>query len=255
MIDVLCIVQARCSSTRLPNKVLKELDGYPMFVYQAKRIIDSKKINKLVVATSRSTSDDLIEEACKDFQLECFRGSLDNVLSRFYYAAKEYCADLVVRLTADCPLIDPMIIDQCIEIMQGGDFDYVSNCQQRTYADGMDIEVFTFKVLEAVYKNASLISEQEHVTPYIWKNPDLFTLGAILDNEDQSSLRLTVDYEEDFKLISHVVEHFNNINKKNFSYEDIKRYILDNPNIKTINNQYSCNEGYAKSLKDDEVVN
>jgi spore coat polysaccharide biosynthesis protein SpsF (cytidylyltransferase family) len=253
--NIIAVLQARCSSTRFPGKVLKNLDGKPMFVYQAKRIIRSKKINKLIVATSNSSSDNSIATACNTYQLDCFRGCLDNVLSRFYFATKEYQPDYVVRLTADCPLIDASIIDRCIDKIEEGNFDYVSNCCDRTYADGMDVEIFTFEALEFAFQNARLSSEQEHVTPYIWKNQDLFSLGSIVDNEDMSSLRLTVDYEEDLQLIDHIVKYYNSVEKKHFSYQDIKQYIRNNPKIITMNNQYACNEGYKNSLEKDELVN
>lgn len=253
MTNIVAILQARTSSSRLPGKVLKRLGGHLMFVYQARRVLKSKKITRLVVATSDQQTDDAIEEACKIENLSCFRGSLDNVLSRFYGAACQYQADTIVRLTADCPLIDPNIIDACIDKLVTEKLDYVSNCVTRTYADGMDVEVFTLSALNKAFKLSMLKSEREHVTSYIWKRPEVFLLGNIVDIEDQSSLRLTVDYEEDFQLIEKIVHHFNDIGNKNFSYEDIKHYFYNNPEVANVNKQYSCNEGYAKSVANDEA--
>lgn len=251
---MIAIIQARATSSRLAGKVLRHLSGIPMFVYQARRVLKSTKIKYLVVATSDQHSDDSVEEACKLENLSCFRGSLDNVLSRFYFAAKEHEAHSVVRLTADCPLMDAAIIDQCIDTFEQGGFDYVSNCHERTFADGMDVEVFRFRALEVAHNNATLLSEKEHVTPYIWKNSNKFKLGAVKDHEDLSKLRLTVDHIEDFQLIENIVSHFEANGIKDFSYRDIKRYLHKNQDLLSINNRYSCNEGYSKSISTDEVM-
>lgn len=250
---MIAIMQARATSARLPRKVLKSLGDVPLFVYQARRILRSNKIKHLVVATSNHRSDDAIEEVCEVENLSCFRGSLDDVLSRFYYAACEYEADIVVRLTADCPLMDAAIIDRCIDMFEQGEFDYVSNCHERTFADGMDVEVLSFKALEDAYNKADLLSEREHVTPYIWKNEKKFKLGAVKDTEDLANLRLTVDHIEDFELVENIVSHFEAKGIKYFSYADIKRYLHENPDLLSINNQYSCNEGYEKSISSDTL--
>lgn len=251
MHKIVAILQARTNSSRLPGKVLKHLGDTTMFVYQARRVLQSTKIKHLVVATSDQQSDDAIEEICVHENLSCFRGSLDDVLSRFYGAANAYQADIVVRLTADCPLIDAVIIDQCIDMFTQRGFDYVSNCHERTFADGMDVEVFHSKSLEITHKNASLRSEREHVTPYIWKNDKQFKLGVLKDTEDLSDWRLTVDHAQDFELIENIVIHFDSRGVKNFSYVDIKKYLQDNKHLLSMNSQYECNEGYKKSIYED----
>ena len=246
MSNVLCIIQARCSSTRLPFKVIKKINNEFMFIYQIKRVLLSKIIDNLVLATSISHDDDIIEDICIDNQVDCYRGSLCDVLSRYHEAAKLYNADYIVRLTADCPLIDASVIDKCIETIIKNDYDYVSNCHERTFADGMDVEVFNSKSLVITHKNASLPSEREHVTPYIWKNDKQFKLGILKDTEDLSDWRLTVDHAQDFELIENIVSHFDSRGVKNFSYVDIKKYLQDNKHLLSMNSQYACNATYRQ---------
>lgn len=251
MRNIVAIIQARVSSSRLPGKVLESLDGIPMFLYQIQRLAQCKKINNIVLATSEDVSDDPIVKICEDNQVDCFRGNLNDVLGRFYRAAYYYNADIIVRLTADCPLSDPNLIDKMISFYLDHNYDYVSNGIKRTFPDGFDVEVFNFRTLEKSYDLARLQSEREHVTPYIINHPELFKLGSYVQLKDSSKYRVTVDYPEDLQLVRQIVSKLN----KSFSYLEVISLLENNPSLVKLNESFECNEGYAKSLKEDEVVN
>lgn len=244
---ILAILQARVSSSRLPGKVLLPIVGVPMLLRQIERITLSKKIDRLLVATSADSSDDAIETLCRQNKVDFFRGSLDDVLDRFYQAALPFQADQIVRLTGDCPLADPEIIDQTIDFHLSGKYDYTSNCLEPTFPDGLDVEVFRMDCLKEAWKEARLPSQREHVTPFIYQNPSRFRIGHYKNNIDLSHLRWTVDEEEDFKLVAKIYETLYPLNK-NFSTADILDFLEKHPELKTINKKYQRNEGYQKSL-------
>lgn len=198
---ILAILQARMSSNRLPGKVLKPLLGKPMMFRQIERIKTARRIDKIVVATSVESSDDAIASACEQFQQPCFRGDLDNVLSRFYQCAKPYHPSHVVRLTADCPLIDPGVIDKVIERHLDGGFDYTTNAFPRTYPDGLDVEVMTMNTLQLMAQQATAQDQLEHVTKYIRDHAEQFAMAEVCCEQDLSQQRWTVDNPEDFALV------------------------------------------------------
>ena len=251
----LAILQARMSSTRLPNKVLKKVSNKELLAYECERILNAKKIDKLIIATSTDKSDNLIEDFCKRNNIECFRGSLNNVLSRYYKCAKNYKNKNsikklnIIRVTGDCPIIDPQVIDEVISTFENRNYDYISNTLIPTYPDGMDIEICKYEALKYAYKNAIYKSDKEHVTLYI-KNSDRFRKFNYKAQHDFSHLRLTVDEENDFKLIKYILENLY-IKNKNFTYLDIISYLTKNPNLFFINSQIRRDEGLAKSLKED----
>jgi len=251
----LAILQARMSSSRLPNKVLKKINDKELLLYEIERIQKSKKIDKLIIATSKDSSDDILEEFCKLNNIICFRGSLDNVLSRYYDCAKEFkennnIKDLnIIRVTGDCPVIDFIVIDEVITAFENGNYDYTSNTLSPTYPDGMDIEVCKFEVLEYAYKNATLKSDREHVTLYI-KNSDKFKKYNYKAKVDFSHLRLTVDEQNDFDLIKNILENLY-IKHEDFTYLDIVAYMSSNPYLFTINSTIKRDEGLDKSLIED----
>lgn len=244
-------MQTRVSSTRLPNKVIKNLEGLPMFVQQAKRILQCKKIDKLIVITSTEKSDDILEIICKENDLLCFRGDLNNVLSRYYYAQLAYPCEHVVRVTADCPVIDSAVIDHVINAHLINNNDYTSNCLQSTFPDGLDTEVISKNALLGAYKYAKKPSELEHVTPYIRNNPQKYQLQNIQSDTDLSNHRWTVDEPEDFELISAIYAHLHAQNRY-FNYQDILNLLSLKPELSSINARFSRNEGMLKSLKQDK---
>lgn len=218
MIEVLAILQARMSSSRLPGKVAKEVLGMPILAYEISRILQSKKINKLIVATSTNLEDDVVEQIAQKSGVECFRGDLNNVLSRYYLCAKAQNAKHIVRLTGDCPIIDPTLIDEIISFHLLNQADYTSNGVERTFPDGLDTEIMTFETLEKTYQNASTKDELEHVTYYIYTHPELFKILQYTNNEDLSHIRWTLDYPEDFEKLKSIIESQPN---NTFSWKEI----------------------------------
>ena len=231
--NVTAIIQARMSSTRFPGKVTKLLSGTPMFAYQVNRVKKSKRLDKIVVATSNHSSDDEISHICKINGIECFRGDLKNVLKRYYDTALKYNADIIVRLTADCPLSDPNIIDDAVTLFINNNVDYVSNVQERSYPDGLDVEVFSFNVLEQIYHKSETTKDTEHVTSYIINHPEKFKQGCLHHCENLAHFRLTVDFPEDIYLIRKILNHFQN--NEDITYINVLSYLKENPNLSEIN--------------------
>lgn len=234
--NIVAIIQARMTSTRLPGKVLKKVLNKTLLEYELERIMRSKLINEVVVATTTNETDDPIVELCNRLGVGVYRGSDENVLSRYYQAAKEYEADIVVRLTSDCPLIDPFVIDHVIDcyLNQPLKYDYVSNTIMRSYPRGMDTEVFSYKVLSEACNEATEYFHKEHVTPFIWGNPERFRLKDVIYSNDSSRHRWTVDTPEDFELIKLIIENIYSQNKQ-FTLEDILHLVSEHPEWSLIN--------------------
>jgi spore coat polysaccharide biosynthesis protein SpsF len=235
MTEIIAIVQARMGSTRLPGKVMMNLIGKPMLVHELSRIARSKWVSSLVVATTTSHSDDCIVDMCKEHDCQFFRGSEPDVLDRYYQCAKQFGADSVIRLTADCPLIEPTIIDRVVEefIHKSPYVDYVSNIiPQRTFPQGLDTEVMSFSALERSWiedKNPAL---REHVTQYILRNPDKFKVAGVMNDRDVSNLRWTVDTKEDFQLVNEIYSYFGH---NHFSWNDVLNLLEMKPELNLIN--------------------
>jgi spore coat polysaccharide biosynthesis protein SpsF len=247
----IALIQARMSSSRLPGKVLQDIAGQPMLLHVVHRAKQAKSIDSVAVITSTYAVDDAIEMVCKENGIPCFRGSHDDVLDRYYQAAIYFKADIVVRLTADCPLLDPAIIEQVVKTFHQNSFDYVANILEITYPDGLDTEVFRFETLERAWKEARLKSEREHVTVYILKHPELFRLGSVKQEEDLSSLRWTVDTPRDLEFVRTIYNYFKNVE---FGMYEILQMIKENPECAKINYGQQRNEGYQKSLQEDSEV-
>ena len=251
MTNILAIIQARVSSSRLPGKVLKPILGKPLLVYQIERVLQSRRIDQLVIATSTDPSDDDLENLCHQINIPCFRGSLNDVLDRFYQVAKSWQPQHVVRLTGDCPLIDPEILDAVIEYyFTGGGYDYASNAIQPTFPDGLDVEIFRFSILEKAWKESILPSQREHVTPFIHQQPERFRIGHYRNAEDLSHLRWTVDEPEDFELVTRIYEALYPVNPE-FRMMDVLALLQQRPDLAAINQKYERNEGMKKSHNED----
>jgi glutamate-1-semialdehyde 2,1-aminomutase len=251
---IIAILQARVSSQRLPGKVLKPILGISMLQHQIERISRACRIDQLVVATSTDISDNGIEDLCKNIQVPIFRGHLDDVLDRFYQAAMLYHPEHIVRLTGDCPLIDPEIIDQVIDYYLQGDYDFASNAIEPTFPDGLDVEVFRFRALVDAWKNAKMPFQREHVTSYIYNKPNCFKIGLYKNREKNlSCLRWTVDEPQDFEFVTRVYEQLYPTNPA-FSTVDILKLLDNNPQLNEINHQFKRNEGLQKSLEADQKI-
>lgn len=252
---ILAITQARVGSTRLPEKILKKICGETLLEIHLKRILQSKLISKLKVATTMEPDAFKIVEICNKLSIDTYRGSLNNVLERFYMTALPETPDWIVRLTSDCPLIDPLEIDKVIRHAITNNMDYVSNTLRPTFPDGIDVEVFKFSALDKAHRKAKLDSELEHVTSYIWKNSTymgakLFSSDCVVNEEDFSKIRLTVDTSEDFKVIEKLIELLG----PNKPWLDYVRALQNHPEIQKINSHFSRNEGYEKSIKEDKNI-
>ena len=239
--NFICIIQARIASSRLLGKIL--LPGYnkPLLEHLVERLKKSKKINKVVIATSTNKEDDIINEFCLSRKIPVFRGHPSNLLKRYYECAKEFKADNVIRITSDCPLMDYRLIDKMIfSFLKIKNLDYYSNVHPPTCPDGFDVEIFRLEILKKAYFNAKKKYEKEHVTPYIWDNPNLFKLSnySLKKTNYYDKYRLTLDYKEDYYLIWNI---FKNLYKKNkfFSFEEIINFLKKNP-------KYVVNKNYIK---------
>jgi spore coat polysaccharide biosynthesis protein SpsF len=252
IVKIVAIIQARMSSTRLPGKVLADICGKPMLHYVLSRAGQASTLSLLAVATSDQATDNVIVDFCQTNHVPCVRGNRDDVLDRYYHAAKYFQADAVVRLTADCPLLDPAIIDKVVETFVAQRFDYVSNTVEPTYPDGLDTEVVTWKALERSWHEAYLPSEREHVSPYIIKNPGLFRIGSVKHNQNLSYLRWTVDQWEDLELIRQIYRHLGH--NPNFGLDDVVNLFREHPELTLINAGIDRNEGYFKSLQLDALT-
>jgi spore coat polysaccharide biosynthesis protein SpsF len=248
---IVAIIQARLGSTRLPGKVLKPILGKPMLWHMINRVNKSKLIDKIIVATTNNPKDKKIINFCRKNNINVFQGSEENVLERFYSAAQNEKADICIRATADCPLIDPKIIDETIKKFMDGKYDYVAVAtgagvaKEKTnkFPDGLDCEVFSFKVLEKAYKEATSSIEKEHVTFYIWKRSNQFKIGKLESPKDYSKLRFVVDHKNDLKFVRTIYKNLYP-KKEIFLLPDIIKFIMKNPNVLTINKENIGKEGY-----------
>ncbi|OHA24590.1 MAG: hypothetical protein A3H57_01260 [Candidatus Taylorbacteria bacterium RIFCSPLOWO2_02_FULL_43_11] len=243
------IIQARMGSSRLPGKMMMDIEGRPLIAHVVERAKRIPSLDSVWLATTISERDEPLAQYAKTLGIEIYRGSEDDVLDRYYEAAKLAKADIVMRITGDCPLLDPEVSDLVMKGYLNGDVDYVTNTKPPTFPDGLDTEVFSFEVLARVCKEAELVSEREHVTPYIWKNPKLFTIRNILQDIDLSGERWTIDTKEDFEFVSQVLRSLGTDKSDMMS---IYRLLLRNPELRKINKIYKRDEGYAKSLKEDK---
>jgi spore coat polysaccharide biosynthesis protein SpsF len=235
------IIQARTSSSRLPGKVLLDLCGEPMLVRQIERVQRCRMADQLVIATSDEPGDDPVAELCAKNKVRCFRGSLNNVLDRYFRAAMTFGpSDHVVRLTADCPLADPDVIDACIALHLANGADYTSNKLGSiselgpTYPVGLDVEVMTMEGLARVHRLAHDPYDLEHVTPHFYRNPSLFSLMPLRYLTDLSKLRWTVDYPADLEFVRAVYSRLMPSNS-NFRWGEVLNLVRDVPEIAAIN--------------------
>ncbi|AFS80019.1 acylneuraminate cytidylyltransferase [Candidatus Nitrosopumilus koreensis AR1] len=248
-----CIIQARMGSTRLPGKVLMNLDNeHNLLHFILKQIGYSKSIDEIIIATTTLPEDKQIVSFCKQMNVKYFCGSINDVLSRYFECAKNFSLDIVVRITSDCPLIDPNIIDSLIKIFVDNEYDYVSTHLPRTFPQGSaDIEVFSFETLKHVHEKALKPSEREHVTPFIYNNPDKFSIYNYEHETDFSKLKWSVDKKNDLHFVQEIVKR---INERPILTADILDVLKKEPELKKINKDHILNEGYKKSLEEDKKL-
>lgn len=251
---VTAIVQARTSSSRLPGKVLKEILGKPMILLELERIRQCRYIDEIVLATSLDESDALLAKTVKNAGYPVYLGNLNDVLDRYYQCAKLYSSEHVVRITGDCPVIDPQIVDSVIVKHLQEENDYTSNTLGKTtFPDGLDTEVIRYDALEKAWQEAKLLSEREHVTQYIIKHPEIFKQGSYYcEIKDLGNERWTVDELEDFRFITEVYERLYP-SKPNFALKDVLALLAEHPGLRCFNRGFERNEGLRKSLREDKI--
>ncbi len=242
------IIQARMGSTRLPGKVLKKVNGKPLLTYQIERVTASRLLDKVIVATSILSKDDPISELCKLNNIDCFRGSENDVLSRYYECAKVFQADIVVRLTADCPLVDPIVIDDVISLFRKEQADYAANTvppRTSRFPDGSDVEVFSFHALEQAFMGCKDPHDREHVTFHFWRYDNGFKSVQLTQPIDWSMYRFTVDYPEDLEVVEFIFKELKD--RESFGYlGEIIEIIENNPEIESRNSKYHFGIGWEE---------
>ena len=244
-----CIVQARMGSSRLPGKVMLKLDENPVLYYVLKQLQSSKLIEKIVVATTTLDEDDMIEDYVKNMGIDVFRGSSNDVLDRYYQCATKFSFSTIIRITSDNPLIDPTIVDNLIQKFISNSYDCLTNAYVRTFPYGTEVEIFSFESLNNAWKNATKPSEREHVTPYLYNNSGNFKNFNVEHPKNISNLRWTIDRKNDLTLVKSIISK---IKKRPILMNDILDLFSKEPELFEINKNQIPNEGYQKSLKEDE---
>ncbi len=233
--NIVAIIQARTGSSRLPGKILMDISGKPMLWHIVNRLGRSRLIDKIVIATTASAGDNAVEEFCEKHGIDCHRGSENDVLDRYYSAAEAYKADAVVRITGDCPLIDPVVVDETISAyLDDGASDMASNVITRRYPRGLDTEVISFKALKRAWNDARKDHQREHVTAYIYENIKMFNVRSVENKADLSHLRWTVDEKKDMELVREI---YKRLYRKNgaFLTGDILKILKREPKLNEVN--------------------
>ncbi len=247
------MIQARYGSSRLPGKILMDLCGKPVLQRVIERVQKSKYMDEVIVVTSIDRQNLPVLKLCADLGIRVFTGSENDVLDRYYQMAKLIRPDYVVRITADCPCFDWTLLDQAVESMSP-ETDYLSDFGE-TLPDGLDLEIMKFTALKFAWQEARLSSEREHVTQYIRKNPEQFCHRNFSSPiEGIGHLRWTLDEKEDYTLISKIYQYFLAKGQEHFLTKDILDFLEKNPELRQINKKYARNEGLAKSLSEDKIV-
>ena len=236
---VIAVVQARTGSSRLPGKTMKEICGKPMILLMLERLSKSKLIDKIIVATTTKSEDDVLFKTVTDAGFDVFRGSELDCLDRHYQVGKLFNGDYICKITSDDPLIDPILTDQVIQyfLTNSNKFDYVSNVHPPTYPDGLDVEIFQMSALEKAWNESKDPNEREHTTPFIWSNPSIFKIGNFLRQKNENLFlthRWSVDYPEDFEFVKNIFEELYP-RDNNFTTDDILELLEKKPQLKEIN--------------------
>lgn len=251
VMNSVAIVQARMGSSRLPGKILLLLEGKPILWHVVNRVRSTPGLGGVVVATTHSVLDDPVRDFCSAAGIPCFSGSEHDVLDRFYQAASFHRADPIVRITADCPMIDPEVIEKVLSMYSTGNYDHVGVAtgagvageEGYRYPDGLDAECFSFAALQRAWNETTASSDREHVTPYIWRDPSRFRLGVLRPDSDYSMLRWTVDTPADFQLVERVYSVLHKPDKP-FHMREVVDYLAQHPELQRINEAAIGNEGY-----------
>lgn len=232
---IIAFVQARMASTRLPGKVLADVAGVPMLIRVVTRARRANSLDGVVVATSDANENDAIAEACQAHGIDCFRGDETDVLDRFAQAARAFKADVIVRITGDCPMIDPLLIDQTVQAMQGAGARFAANRLpgDRSFPVGLDVEVCTFDALDEAWRRADQPYEREHVMPYLYQGTPADDVVLVRNEEDLSHMRWTVDEPSDLELVRRIYDAFNG--RDDFAWREVLALVNSDPSLTAIN--------------------
>jgi spore coat polysaccharide biosynthesis protein SpsF len=242
---IAAIIQARTGSTRLPNKVFKNLCGKPLIWHVTNRLKFSAKIDKIILATTLNSKDDVLEVWASENSIPCYRGDENDVLARYYQAAKYFSADTIVRITADDPFKDPFIIDAVIKLYEESKLDFAYNNNPPTFPEGLDTEVFSFDALKKAFENSTDPFEREHVTQYFYRNPNLFKQACLKNSTDLSYLRWTIDTQKDWDMAEIVYNRLYHDNKI-FTMPNILGLLKKEPEIAKVNSTVKRSTMYSK---------
>ena len=250
------IIQARMGSNRLPGKVLKSILGRPMLWRIVERVRAAPSIAEVVVAVPDNPANEVLRQFCADNQIALFAGSETDVLDRYYRAAQQFKADPILRITADCPLADPQLIERLIQTYGCGRYDHIgvasgAGAQLRPegrFPDGLDAECFGFSALDRAWNEATDPRDREHVTRYIWNNKDMFHCGELTADQVYPKLRLTVDHPEDFELVTKIYESLYSEGRP-FELADVMKFLENNPGLVDLNRKWTEAEDYRAVLE------
>lgn len=249
----LVLIQARCGSSRLPGKVMKELAGKTNIEWVVDRVKRSRYVDEVMVITSIEKNNLPLIALCAGLGIRISVGSENDVLDRYYQTAKLFQPEYVIRITADCPLFDWRYLDMAIEQLEE-DTDYIGQMED-SFPDGLDIEIIKFSALKESWELAELTSEREHVTQYIRKHPEKFKIqNLVCPIPGIAEKRWTLDEEEDYKVIHEIYRHFHAMGKEDFVTEDILEFLRERPEIEEINKKFARNEGLQKSIAEDKIA-
>lgn len=240
------IIQARCGSTRFPNKVFADIDGRPLIWHVVNRLTFAKKIDNIVIATTTNGKDNAIEQWCNKNHVHCFRGSEDDVLNRYYSASLSFPSDVIVRITADDPFKEPSVIDRVISKLIDENYDIVTNNLPPSFPEGFDCEAFYFRVLEEAEKITKDDYEREHVTQFFYHNPNKYRIGNVSNNVNLSNYRWTIDKDEDLEMVKAVYAHRNPNNVGILLLDEILQILKEHPEIEKINSEIERSAMYKK---------
>jgi spore coat polysaccharide biosynthesis protein SpsF len=250
---IAAFIQARTSSTRFPGKVLKPILEKPMLELEIERVKLCNSIDKVVVVTSTAPDDQQIVDLCHRLNVDVFCGSMENVLDRFYQAANRFKPDHIVRVTGDCPLIDPKVVEDMVRLYLEQGSDYGTNCIPPTYPDGLDAEIFSFQALKLAQTEAFLPSHLEHISLFFEEQPERFRIVNLSNSSDLSSLRWTVDEPEDFEFVKTIFESLYPLSPS-FDMDDVLALLRKRPELVSLNNKFMRNEGLLKSKEKDAIT-
>lgn len=249
---IAAIIQARMPSTRLPGKVLKEVMGKPLLGYLIERLGFCRHLDEIIIATTLNEEDEPIVLFAESSGVRLYRGSEHDVLDRFYQAARKFAVEHILHITGDCPLIDPQVCDHVVEVFLSSKVDVVHTGP--TYSEGVDSVALSFRALERAWREATLRSEREHITLYLYNHPDLFKKVTLVNETDDSKYRFTVDEREDLFVVEKVLKALYREGSRPFTMRDVKEFLDANPDIYRLNQNVIRNEGLLKSLREDQGI-